>query len=643
MNPLSDPTRVLIVEDEEGHAELVVRSLQDAGRFEVRVARTLAAARTAIAAAAPDLALVDWKLPDGHGIALLPPDGAFPVVVMTSHGNEALAVETIKAGALDYVVKSQQLFEAAPELVDRSLRTWTHVVERRKVEWALRESEARTAGIVNTAADAIVTSDEFGTIETVNPATERMFGYPAAELIGGSIAVLMGATDRAAHAGNLARYRATGEPHIIGHPREVIGQRKDGSTFPARLSVDVMELGRRKVFAGILHDLTAFKAIERQFHQSQKMEAVGQLAGGVAHDFNNLLTVIMGYSSLLQGMIPEGDPMRPMLDEIVGTADRAAALTRQLLAVSRSPGGEPAVLDPNRVVADLTRMLRRLIGSSVTLHTELQPAARHVRIDPSHLEQVVMNLCLNARDAVGPNPGVVRIRTGQAALPAGSLALPTGHAPGDYVVLTVEDTGGGMTAEVKARIFEPFYTTKAPGKGTGLGLATVFNVVKEAGGFIAVDSMPGAGSTFDVYLPRVATVPSQAGLPDPRFVPPGNETVLLADDDPGVQTLVKMALESAGYTVLAANDGQAAAELAEGFGGVIDLVVTDLVMPRLGGLGLVTRVRRLWPGLPALVVSGYPELPADAPSVQVLRKPFTPAVLARKVREVLDAKGERGV
>jgi PAS domain S-box-containing protein len=638
VNPPPDPIRVLILEDEDGHAELMARSLEATDRFEIRVAPTLAAARTAIVAAAPDLALADWQLPDGHGSDILPPDGSFPVVILTSHGNEAIAVEMIKAGALDYVVKSEQLFDAAPDLVDRSLRTWTHVVERRKAERALRESEARTAGIVNTAVDAIVTIDELGTVETANPAAERMFGYPAAELIGRNVSVLLPDPDRTGHDGSLAQFRAAGEARLIGKPREVIARRKDGATFPVRLSVGVMELDGRRVYAGILHDLTAFKRVEQQFHQAQKMEAIGQLAGGVAHDFNNLLTVIMGYGSMLQGMLPEVDPKRAMLDEIVSTADRAAGLTRQLLAVSRAPSADPVVLDPNKVITDLTRMLRRLIGSSVVLHTELLPSARHVRIDPSHLEQVVMNLTLNARDAIVPNPGSVRILTGLAMLPAGSAELPAGLPPGEYVTLSVVDTGCGMTEEVKVRIFEPFFTTKEPGKGTGLGLATVFGVVKHAGGFVTVDTALALGSSFAVYLPRVMSASASGSRIDLRFVPPGTETVLLADDDPGVQKLGRLALESAGYTVVTANDGLEAAELAERFPGVIDVVVTDMVMPRLGGLGVVARARRRWPGLPALVVSGYPEIPADAPRVQVLRKPFTPAALARKVREVLDGK-----
>ncbi|MBY0514511.1 MAG: response regulator, partial [Gemmataceae bacterium] len=579
---------------------------------------TLAPARAAIAAAAPDLVPADWRLPDGRGIDLLPPDGVFPVVVMTSFGNEAVAVEMIRAGAVDYLVKSDQLFEHAPGLIDRALRTWEHVVGRRDAERALLESEARTAGIVDTAADAIVTADADGTIETVNPATERTFGYPAADLIGRNVDVLLP------------------EPLAPGKPREVVARRRDGSTLAARLTVGVMDLGGRRVYAGILHDLTAFKRVERQFHQAQKMEAIGQLAGGVAHDFNNLLTVIMGYGSLLQGMLPEWDPKRPMLDEIVATADRAAGLTRQLLAVSRAPAADPVVLDPNRVVGDLTRMLQRLMNPGVHLETVLDPAARYVRVDPSHLEQVLLVLAVNARDAIHPGSGTVRVATALASLWAGSPALPAGRAPGEYVVLTVADTGVGMTDDVKARVFEPFFTTKEPGKGTGLGLATVFGVVRHAGGFVTVDSAPCRGSTFAVHLPRVVSEEADALPPDARFVPPGTETVLLADDDPAVQKLARMALESAGYVVLTADDGVEAVEVADRHAPRLDLIVTDLVMPRLGGLGVVTRVRQKRPGLPAVVVSGYPDISAAEEGVHVMRKPFTPAALARKVRDVLD-------
>jgi PAS domain S-box-containing protein len=634
------PVRVLVVEDEDSHAELLVRGLESSGRFEPVVARTLAEARAAIAAAAPALVLADWKLPDGHGIDLLPPDGAFPLVVMTSHGNEAVAVEMIRAGALDYVVKSDQLFESTAELVDRSLRTWEHVVERRKAERALRESEARTAGIVSTAADAILTIDEFGTIETANPATERMLGYSVEELLGRDISVIMPEPHRSAHAGYLARYRETGEARLIGSPREVPARHKDGTVFPVRLAVGEMDLGGRRVFAGIVHDLSALKRVEQQFHQAQKMEAVGQLAGGVAHDFNNLLTVVLGYGSLMQGMLPPDDPKRAMADEIVSTAERAAGLTRQLLAVSRKPAADPVVLDANRVLSDLTRLVHRLLGPGVVLATDLDPGAGHVRIDPTHLEQVLLNLVVNARDAILPGAGTIRVSTARVRLDAGSPELATGSPSGDYVRLTVADTGCGMTDEVRARIFEPFFTTKEPGKGTGLGLATVFGVVRHAGGFVTVETAPGKGSTFTVYLPRVASASVPDGPAGAPFVPAGTETVLLADDDPGVQRLARLALESAGYTVLTADDGQAAAELIDRHAGRVGLVLTDLVMPRLGGLGVVAKARLKWPGVPALVMSGYPDLPAGEQSVAILRKPFTPAGLARKVREVLDQQRE---
>ena len=295
----------------------------------------------------------------------------------------------------------------------------------------------------------------------------------------------------------------TGRP--VGGPREVLGHRKDGTVVPVRLSVGEMDLGGRRVFAAILHDLSALKRVEEQFHQAQKMEAVGQLAGGVAHDFNNLLTVILGYGSLLQGMVSPADPKRPMLDEIVSTAERAAGLTRQLLAISRKPGSDPVVLDPNRVLADLTRLVHRLLGAGVALVTELDPGAGHVRIDPTHLEQILLNLAVNARDAILPSAGTIRVATARVRLEPDAAELPAGQPAGDYVRLTVSDTGCGMTDEVKARIFEPFFTTKGPGKGTGLGLATVFGVVRHAGGFVAVDSAPGRGSTFAVYLPRVAS------------------------------------------------------------------------------------------------------------------------------------------
>jgi CheY-like chemotaxis protein len=371
------------------------------------------------------------------------------------------------------------------------------------------------------------------------------------------------------------------------------------------------------------------------------MEAVGQLAGGVAHDFNNLLTIISGYSDLLLQQLPPGDPSREMVEEIYRAGERSAALTRQLLAFSRKQVTAPKVLDLNAVVADAEKMLRRVIGEDVHLETALQPQLGHVKADPGQLEQVLMNLAINARDAM-PRGGRLLIGTLNVELGEGYTHGHAGVAPGAYVLLAVSDTGCGMTEEVKARIFEPFYTTKERGHGTGLGLAVVHGIVKEAGGHVEVYSEPGLGSSFKVYLPR-ADQPAWSGHTLSSHLPPpgGTETILLVEDEDAVRALTRHALVGCGYTVLEGSGGEEALRIASQHDRPIDLLVTDVIMPGLGGRRLAERVLAVHPEAKVLYLSGYTD---DAvvrhgilhDEVKFLQKPFSLLGLAMKVRAVLD-------
>jgi signal transduction histidine kinase/ActR/RegA family two-component response regulator len=383
-------------------------------------------------------------------------------------------------------------------------------------------------------------------------------------------------------------------------------------------------------------------ATQEQLTQARKMEAVGRLAGGIAHDFNNLLTVMIGRSQLLLRRLGEQDPVRTDIELMEQTADRAAELTRQLLAFSRKQVLQPALLDLNAVVANMADMLGRVIGEDVALVTAFDPGLGLVKADPSQIEQIVVNLVANARDAM-TGGGRLTLETANAELDASYVRHHIDVAPGSYVMLAVSDTGIGMTPETQARIFEPFFTTKGPGLGTGLGLATVYGIVKQSDGHIWVYSEPGHGTTLKIYLPRaegtIAPSVARPVLPEPAR---GHETILLVEDELAVRNLARDVLRAQGYTVLEARDGRHALEISELRFGAIDLLVTDVVMPGIGGCELATRLAELRPAMPVIYMSGYTDTAIVHhgvldPGTTFLQKPFTPNALARKVRQVLDA------
>ncbi|MDB5309730.1 MAG: Blue-light-activated protein [Gemmataceae bacterium] len=488
--------------------------------------------------------------------------------------------------------------------------------------------------VLDSVNDAIITVDERGGVQSVNPAAERVFGYAVGEGVGCDVTALLSEPDRSGHGRDTACFRPGAEANGIG--RECRLRRKDGSPFPGEVAVTDFRLDDGRYYTVVVRDLTERKRLEDQLRQAQKMEAVGQLAGGVAHDFNNLLTVINGYSELLMAEFPPSDRRRESVTAIREAGERAAGLTGQLLAFSRKAIVEPKVLDLNEVIDSTGKMLRRLIGEDITLTTVLSPALSRVRIDPGQVEQVIMNLAVNARDAM-PRGGRLSIETADAEVRPGDPDLP----PTLHVRLAVSDTGCGMTDDVKAHIFEPFFTTKGPGSGTGLGLATVYGIVKQAGGHITAESQAGSGTTFTILLPAVPEAAGPAGSGEIRLASRGTETVLLAEDEDGVRGLSRLALEMQGYTVLESGTGTDALRAAAAHPGPIHLLVTDVVMPDLGGRELADAVRARRPGVKVLYMSGYTDDAIVRRGVSrgieaFLQKPFTPLGLARKVREVLD-------
>jgi len=501
-----------------------------------------------------------------------------------------------------------------------------------------------TRAILEAAVDAFVTIDERGRIRSVNPAAEKLFGYSAEELAGRNVKVLMPAPWREEHDGYLARYLETGEKRIIGIGREVLGRRKDGTTFPLELAVAEARVGEERLFVGSLRDVSERKRLEEQFLQSQKMEAVGRLAGGVAHDFNTLLASILGYSELLlDGLRDDGD-LRRSAEQIQRSAERGAALTRQLLTFSRHEARQVRSLDLNELVGGARDMLSRLVGEQIELELELDAALGRVEADPAHMEQVLMNLVINAADAVSGSGRVV-LRTHNAS----PEALPP-EAEGAAVVLEVSDTGHGMDEDTRRRVFEPFFTTKTKGKGTGLGLSTVYAIVAESGGAVTVVSSPGEGATFRVALPRSEPAPAAAAVAEEPAAEParagaegGSESILLVEDDEMFRGLLTEVLARLGYRVLpAASPADALAVLGRNRG-PLDLLVTDLVMPGKSGYQLSRELRERHPGLKVILMSGYSDetledrIVAADQSLPVMRKPFSTKLFAKRVREVLDS------
>ena len=765
---------LLIVEDEEAHVEAIRRAFDANGtKADIRAAGTLREYRELIAAHPPDIALVDLNLPDGRAVQVLthpPEDAPFPIVIMTAFGNQQIVVEVMKAGALDYVVKSPETFAAMPHTVESLLREWKLLQTHKHVEDALRASEQKHRVLFESSRDAIMTIEPPSwRFTSGNPATLAMFGakseeefishgpwklsperqpdgrasagkakemietavregscffgwthrrlggeeFPADVLLtrmklGGKVMVqatvrdisvrkraeeshtrLATAVEQSAETivitdvnatilyANPAFEKTTGYSHeeAIGqNPRilksgkqdaefyrrmwavltrgevwssRMINKRRDGTLYEEDASISPVRDAAGKIvnYVAVKRDVSREAKLENQLRQAQKMEVVGRLAGGVAHDFNNLLMAIMGYSELALNALPANDRVRKHIEEVRTAGERAAALTRQLLAFSRKQVLLPKVLDLKEITANLSKMLRRLIGEDIQVITTFDPTLGRVLADPGQSEQVITNLAVNARDAM-PDGGTLTIRTANVELDEAYCRQHEEVTPGRCVLLTVADTGTGMTDEVKAHLFEPFFTTKDQGKGTGLGLATVFGIVKQSGGHITVYSELGHGTTFKVYLPRVEEA-AEVAVPTgtPVEFPRGTETILLVEDEDQVRSLARMALEECGYTMLVAGNGPDAIQLAGQNEGKIQMLLTDVIMPEMSGRVLAPLLMSLNPGIKVLYMSGYTDTTIIRKDLLVagsafLQKPFSLDVLARKVREVLDAKEE---
>jgi PAS domain S-box-containing protein len=546
-------------------------------------------------------------------------------------------------GVIEFFGREARRPEQEVEHVQATVATQIgQFLERTRAEDERRESEARLRAVVEAALDGVITMDGAGNIMSWNRQAEHMFGWAAVDVVGRPLAdIIIPPQHREAHRKGLAHFLATGSGPILGQRIEITALRRGDIEFPVELTVTPVRLGGGLLFSAFVRDITERKQLQQRLIQSQKLEAVGQLAAGVAHDFNNVLTAIFGYVDLLIEDLPEASPMQPDLEEVRKAARRAAGLTRQLLAFSRQQVLQPAVLNLNQIVAEIQKMLDRLIGADIELHTVLAPTAGNVHADPGQLEQVLLNLAVNARDAM-PTGGRLTIETANAELSEDYAAAHQPVVPGSYVMLAVSDTGTGMDAQTRGRIFEPFFTTKEKGKGTGLGLATVYGIVKQSGGYIWVYSEPGHGATFKVYLPRVDAPIDVHRAVESAGTTSGTETVLLAEDDELLRPLARGVLVKLGYTVLDAANAAAAIAVARQHPGDIQLLISDVVMPGESGLELARKLLGDRPNVRVLYISGYTDEAVVRHGLlergtNFLQKPFTPATLARKVREVLDA------
>jgi PAS domain S-box-containing protein len=630
--------RVLMLEDNDSDAGLISRELERlTPPPAVQHVRTLPAFTAALDGFAPHVILSDHNIPGFGGWEALElaqrarPD--VPFILVTGSLDEETAVRYLKGGAADYILKDR-LVRLGPALLE--------ALQRARQRDALRSQERLLRQIIDANPSLIFVKDWNGRFVLVNQATAQVYGTTVDSLVGKTDADFNRNMEEVAHFLRDDRdVMSSGKSKLIAE--EPVTNPAGETRWFQTIKVPLRSPAEgTATLLGVATEITERKRLEEQLLQSQKMEAVGQLAGGVAHDFNNILTAIVGYTDLLAAELGSNVRQLEDLEEIRKAARRAAALTRQLLAFSRKQVLEPRIIDVNGVVLNLDKMLRSLISENIALKTDLADNLAAARADPNQIEQVIMNLAINARDAM-PDGGTVTIETRNATLDDTYAAQHVSVIPGEYVMLAVTDTGCGMDAKTQSRIFEPFFTTKPPGRGTGLGLSTVYGIVKQSGGNIWLYSELGKGTTFKIYLPAIAALPEDIGTVAPaEAAPHGGGTVLVVEDDEQLRRLTHRALASQGYTVLEADRGSTALDIARRHKGHIDLLLTDVIMPDTNGRKLAETIRAARPGLRVLYMSGYPDGAIAShgmlePGVAYLAKPFTTEAVTRRVREVLEA------
>jgi len=629
---------ILHLEDEPNDMELVREVLLVTGiGCEIEWVSTRQAFLAAVERGDVDLVLSDFSLPGFNGLAALriirerAPD--LPFIFVSGTLGEEAAIEGVRSGATDYVLK-HRLSRLEPA-VRRALGESEERRKRRQAEEALVQERGFLKALLENLDAGIVACDAGGVLTLFNQATREIHGLPELPLP---------ADDWAAHYDlYLADGKTRMEKEQIPLFRALHGERlrnvemtvipRNGSPRHVLASGQpIVDASGRKLGAVVaLNDVTGRKQLEEQYRQAQKLEAIGRLAGGVAHDFNNLLSVILGYGDLCLQSGPVDELLRERIEHIRSAAQRAVTLTRQLLTFSRKQVVELQVVELNGLLGETTRMLRCLIGEDVQIVVRLAEGLGRIQADPGQIEQIVMNLAVNARDAM-PQGGTLTLETANVDLDDAYADRHPGAHAGPHARLAITDTGVGMDAEILARIFEPFFTTKEQGKGTGLGLATVYGIVQQSGGHIEVESAPGRGTSFQVYLPCVDAPAASADRPEAAVVLHGTETIVVVEDEDAVRDLVLETLEVYGYNAIGAADASEAIGISERYGGAIQLLMTDIVLPGMSGRDLARHLTARFADLKVLYTSGY----AGEAEPAFIQKPFALTALARKIREVLD-------
>ena len=628
------PIKVLLIEDNPGDARLIAEMLGEGKwKFALETSGLLSAGMDRVKKNELDLVLLDLNLPDSQGLDTFVKArekcAGVPIIVLTGTGDEEMALEAVRLGAQDYLVKGQ----VSPEVLVPAIR---YAIERKKNEDALRESEERFRTLFDNAGDAIFIHDLEGCfLEANHEACERL-GYSREELLKMAAADIDTPEWAALTAGRVEELRKKG--HVIS---ESIHVAKDGKRIPVEVNSRIVQFAGRPAVLASARDVTARRALEHQLNQAVKMEAVGLLAGGVAHDFNNNLTPIFAVCGLLLNKLNKDHPLYQDLLEIRDAAERCASLIRQLMAFGRKQILEPKVINLNDVVTRMEKILIRTIGEDVGLVKSLESKLHPTRADAGQIEQIIVNLAVNARDAM-PQGGKLTIETQNVSLDEEYCQNHLELKPGEYVMLAMTDTGTGMGKSTQQHIFEPFFTTKEKGKGTGLGLSTVYGIVKQSGGNIELYSELGKGTTFKIYLPASALgAETAATVASPAEPPRGSETIMVVEDNGIVRKVMKRILKSIGYSVIEAGSGEEAVRICEQSKGKIDLLITDMVMPGMTGRELSNLLTDKYPGLKVIFVSGYTD---DAishhgvlePGMFFIQKPFVVQALAEKIREALD-------